>query len=69
MSGPYCETCDHYHPMPLGNDHGECGDPTKIIYVGKGDRVNSEPEVKPDWECLNHTSLKKTNKSFHRTSL
>lgn len=67
MSGPYCKTCGHYRPMPLGDAHGECGDPTKIIYVGKGDRVNSEPEVRPEWECSNHTGLTKiTNKPFEQ---
>jgi len=55
MSGPYCKTCDYYRPMPF--DSAECTDPSKIIYVGKGDRVNSEPIVRPDWECSNHTGL------------
>lgn len=59
MSGPYCETCDYYRPTPsFGSDeHGECMDPSKIIYAGCGDRVNSEPEVFPRFECCNHTGL------------
>lgn len=55
MSGPYCKTCGFFRPMPL-TEAGECGDPSKIIYAGKGDAVNEPPEVWPDWECSNHTS-------------
>ena len=54
MSGPFCRTCKYYHPMPLGEDHGECNDPAKIIYYGRGDAVNTLPEVWPDMTCKNH---------------
>jgi len=40
--------------MPLGEDHGECNDPAKIIYYGRGDAVNTLPEVWPDMTCKNH---------------
>ena len=44
--------------MPFGSEpHGECGDPSKIIYAGGGDRINSEPEVFPRFECSNHKSF------------
>lgn len=55
MSGPYCETCEHFYPSPFEADRGECFDPTKIIYFGKGDRRNSEPEVFKSCECSNHS--------------
>lgn len=58
MSGPFCKTCGHYRPMPLGDEpRGECMDPTKIIYSRAGNRINSEPEVWPEFECSNHTSV------------
>jgi len=53
MSGPYCKTCDYFRPMPFG-DWGQCHDPSKIIYVGKGGRINTEPEVMPGFTCDNH---------------
>lgn len=57
MAGPFCETCDYYRPMPFGScQHGECNDPDKIIYTRTGRRVNTAPEVRPDWECSNHSS-------------
>ena len=52
-----CETCTYYSPMPL-NSGGECTDPAKVIYAGGGDRVNSEPNVWPRYECLNHKTEK-----------
>jgi hypothetical protein len=59
MSGPSCDTCEHYRPMPLGDEpHGECHDPAKIIYYKHGDRKNSEPEVSPFNECCNHSPEK-----------
>lgn len=58
MSGPYCETCDYFAQMPLSDgDEGECKDPSKIIYVGGGDRLSSEPVVYTKCECSNHTQL------------
>lgn len=50
MSGPYCKDCKFFRKMPCG-ETGECGDPGKIIYVGKAGRVNSAPDVHPYWTC------------------
>ncbi|KKN12011.1 hypothetical protein LCGC14_1020790 [marine sediment metagenome] len=59
MSGPTCETCGHFHPMPLSDDQsGECHDPFKIIYYKYGDRANSEPVVNNNLTCSNYTVLK-----------
>ena len=57
MSGPYCKTCDYFSPSALNDFNGECGDPSKIIYVGGGDRLNECPEVHKQCECSNHTGL------------
>jgi len=54
MSGPYCESCEYFRKTPFGVS-GECSDPSKIIYAG--DRVNSEPEVWPRYECSNHKPI------------
>lgn len=55
MSGPYCESCKYFNPQPFSG--GECSDPAKIMFYGKGDAVNGAPDVMPDWTCRNWTSL------------
>lgn len=54
MSGPFCDTCGWFRqPLIMGNGVGECYDPSKIIYLHYGKRVNSEPEVLKDCYCRN----------------
>jgi len=55
MSGPHCRTCKHFIKIPFTKDVGECFDPTKIIFFGKGDRFHKEPEVYESCECMNHS--------------
>jgi hypothetical protein len=55
MSGPYCESCVHFHQPPLSNpDEGECTDPLKIIEGPTGDDWNSSPFVHKRCSCRNH---------------
>lgn len=54
MSGPYCETCSHYAPFPIGDgEHGECMDPAKRITVG-GNCINGPPQTYCRAECNQH---------------
>ena len=54
MSGPYCETCEHFSPMMMAKpDEGECTDPAKRIYAG-GNPINEPPIVMTKFECCEH---------------
>lgn len=63
MSGPYCKTCIFFNPHTIQGDepnetHGECMDPTKIIYYERsGNPKNEQPSVVGEWNsCQNHNS-------------
>ena len=55
MSGPYCESCKYFYSSPFSGSKGECTDPSKLIYVKSGDRINEPPEVNIKNECSNWT--------------
>lgn len=63
MAGPYCKNCAYFRRLPM--DSAECGDPTKIIFSGGGDRVNSPPEVSSNFSCLNHREVKNSPGTEH----
>lgn len=56
MSGPHCDTCEHFYKQPLG-ETGECTDPDKAIYSRYGGRISPPPEVYASYECSNHKPI------------
>jgi hypothetical protein len=66
MSGPFCETCAHFHHGALMHpDLGECGDPTKI----QGLPLDQEPGVRPcQGAKARGRSIRTRHQCFERTS-
>ena len=53
MSGPYCRDCKYFYRHVFDQKRGECLDTSKIIFAGKGNRVNDNPDVHETNECSN----------------
>ena len=54
MSGPYCETCYYFRPVPFDKESGECEDRSKKIYDRNGNIAVSEHiGVHKKFECSN----------------
>jgi len=53
MSGLYCETCKYWQKMPIGDNEGECGDISKIIFFQFGQPRNERPITSHNNYCFN----------------
>ena len=56
MSGPYCKDCTYFRAtIGGGGEHGECYDPSKIIYDRNGNRAQDAPYVHAMYTCCEWT--------------